>query len=418
MMDWRSKFKVTKAGGRWAAAVVLMVSVVAGLGVKSGWMTKPRQFLFDSYQRIKPRQIKRLPAVIIDIDERSLDELGQWPWPRTLTAKLVDAVGALEPLAIAFDIIMPEVDRLSPANVAALHPAMGDSLRQALAALPSNDQVLGETLRRHPVVLAWAGLHDTDDRIGPEAAPVPFMVEGPRLAPVLLDFDSVLANVPEIEAGGFGFGLVNTERDPDGVVRRVPLVMSLRGEPAPSLALEALRVAVGANWVTLLTDDSGLNAVQLGDARFDTDLSGGLTLYYSKTEPRRRYSAAAVLNRELPEGELAGRIAFIGVSALGLTDVVPTPVDGRMDGVEVHVQVIENLVDGERLIRPAYALRLETGVLVLGGLVLLVFCPDSRLGWVVCWSLSCWLGCLARASPRFPDCIIFLTPLFRPQPWQ
>ena len=116
-----------KTIGRGIAGVVLMFSIGAGLGFDGGWTATARQFLFDSFQRVKPRQITRLPAVIIDVDERALEEFGQWPWPRTLTARLVEAVGVLEPLAIAFDIIMPEADRLSPANVAALHPGVADS---------------------------------------------------------------------------------------------------------------------------------------------------------------------------------------------------------------------------------------------------------------------------------------------------
>ena len=370
-----------KTIGRGIAGVVLMFSIGAGLGFDGGWTATARQFLFDSFQRVKPRQITRLPAVIIDVDERALEEFGQWPWPRTLTARLVEAVGVLEPLAIAFDIIMPEADRLSPANVAALHPGVADSLRSTLAELPSNDKVLGDTLRDYPVVLAWAGLHGEDEAGSTRAESVPVMLEGAGTASELLEFDTVLANTAEVEAGGFGFGLVNTERDVDGVVRQVPLVMSVDGNPVPSLAMEALRVGVGVNWLTLLTDVSGLRGVQMGDAIFETDHQAKLTLYYSLPDPRRRLSAAAVLNGEILPGELAGRIVFIGVTALGLTDVVATPVNARMDGVEVHVQVIENLLDGERLIRPVYAHKLEALVLGVFGILLIFLLPRVSVLW-------------------------------------
>ena len=388
----------TIAGGRWAAGAVLLLSLLAGLGFDSVWVTTPRQFLFDSYQRIKPRQINRLPAIIIDIDESSVQALGQWPWPRTLTAKLVDAVASRGPLSIAFDIFMPEADRLSPGNVAALHPRLGAGLRAALSELPSNDQILGETLRHHPVVLAWAGLHGFDDGgVQPGSNSAAVMGERPALVAGLATYDTVLVNVPDVEAGGFGFGLVNTERDPDGVVRQVPLVMRVADKTVPSLAFEALRVGVGVNWITLLGDESALTGVQLGDASFDTDSSGKITLYYSKPDPRRRYSAVAVLNGDVPKDAFAGKIAFIGVTALGLTDVVSTPVDGRMDGVEVHVQVIENLLDGEQLIRPSYALVLESGLLASLGILLLVVLPRVTVaaGAILVVVVS---GCLVAGS--------------------
>ena len=142
-----------KGGGRWGAALVLILSLAAGAGFETAPFSLAQRALFDFYQRLKPRAIQRIPAVIIDIDDRSLEELGQWPWPRTLTARLVEATARLGPLAIAFDIIMPEADRLSPANLAALHPDIDPDLTQQLADLPSNDMVLGEALRRHSVVL-------------------------------------------------------------------------------------------------------------------------------------------------------------------------------------------------------------------------------------------------------------------------
>ena len=204
------------------------------------------------------------------------------------------------------------------------------------------------------------------------------MVEGPGVGARVVEFDGVLANVAELEAGAIGFGLVNTQRDPDGVVRQVPLLMSVAGQPVPSLALEALRVAVGANWLTLHTDENGLTGVELGDSTLATDPDGKVTLYYSHSDPRRRHSAAAVLNGEVPDDALAGRIALIGVTALGLTDVVPTPVEGSMDGVEVHVQVIETVLDGVRLIRPWFARWVELGFLAITGVLIIAWIPRLR----------------------------------------
>jgi adenylate cyclase len=129
-----------------------------------------------------------------------------------------------------------------------------------------------------------------------------------------------------------GFGLVNTTRDVDAVVRRMPLVMRYDGEAMPSLAVELLRLAIGANWLTIKTD--------------------------------------------APEFvSLKGQVALIGVTALGLTDIVSTPVNPRMDGVEVHAQVIENIISNQRLIRTRFALGVELATAFFCGLIIIGLLP-------------------------------------------
>ncbi|MFT5173046.1 MAG: adenylate cyclase, partial [Gammaproteobacteria bacterium] len=343
-----------------------------------------RQRVFDSYHRLVPRLVERFPAIIVDIDDRSLAALGQWPWPRTLTARLVAAVAELEPLAIGFDIIMPEPDRLSPAQLALLHPDIDAAVKQTLNELESNDSILGNTIARFPVVLARAGLHDAEEK--PKAVTrTPIMHEGGGDLSKLLSFDDLLLNVPELERGAGGFGLVNTTRDADGVVRRVPLLMSYGGEAMPSLAVELLRVGIGANWLTVKTDAFGIRAVGLGDSLVETDADGQITAYFSAPDPRRRVSAVDVLNRAPGVAALKGQVALIGVTGLGLTDVVATPVSSSMDGVEVHAQMIENIISGQRLLRPKHALHVELATALIFGAMIIWLLPrlTTTSGFVV-----------------------------------
>jgi adenylate cyclase len=155
-----------------------------------------RQPVFDTYHRLAPRIVERYSAIIVDIDNRSLAALEQWP--RTLTARLVVAVAELEPLAIGFDIIMPEPGRLSPRRLAQLHPNIDPISQQALSRFESNDSVLGEAIAHLPVVLACAGLHDTHAK--PKSVPrAPIMRDGRGDLSKLLTFDDLLLNVPELE---------------------------------------------------------------------------------------------------------------------------------------------------------------------------------------------------------------------------
>ena len=356
------------------AVVALVAVLLVNLTLDMVSQPRLRQSVFDLYQRTAPRPVERYPVVIIDVDDPSLEELGQWPWPRTLIAKLVQAVAALEPLAIGFDIIMPEADRLSPDRVVELHPDVPESLRSQLAELDSNDVVLTRALSGLPVVLARAGLRDVESAA--QSLPqTPVMLQGEGDLATLTQFSTLITNVVPLETGARGFGMVNAARDADGLVRRVPLVMNFQGQAVPSLAVELLRVAIGANWLTVHVDQQGVTAVQLGESVVPADADGHLTVYFSPPDAARRRSAADVLDGRLAPGSLKGQVAIIGVTALGLTDVVATPVHGRMDGVEVHAQVIENILDGVRLVRPAHALATEVMVALLLGLGLIMLVP-------------------------------------------
>src|SRR5262245_3147503 len=139
----------------WGRVVAL--AVLAGFLMLRGWDATPLQLArlktFDLYQLVKPRVPSAQPVVIVDIDEASLNSLGQWPWPRSLVAKLVDQITAAGAAAIGFDVVFPEPDRTSPALLADTMPGLSAAARDELKRQPSNDEVLAQSIARSRVVL-------------------------------------------------------------------------------------------------------------------------------------------------------------------------------------------------------------------------------------------------------------------------
>jgi len=152
---------------------------------------------------------------------------------------------------------------------------------------------------------------------------------------------------------------------------------------APTLVLELLRVAGRQEVYSVRADDHGVRGVQIGNTLIRTDPDGRLRLYFSKPDLRRRISALRVLQGTVPAAVVQNKIAILGVTALGLADVVSTPVATRMDGVEVQAQALENILSNTRLIRPPYAGGFEVGVSLLAGLVILLGFPRLRFLWQV-----------------------------------
>ena len=227
----------------WARVVALgLVAALLALRVADPVPVQiVRNLTFDFYQQLKPRDLAPFPVAILDVDDPSIAEIGQWPWPRTRFADLVDRATADGAVAIAFDIIFAEPDRLSPPRIAEDNPDLAPDVRAALAAQPENDAALAAAFARSRVIVgqtsvrsALAGLEVERDI--PE---VPHAIVGPDPMPFLLTFPDLVENVPELEAAAAGRGVFNVRPDPDGVFRRVPLVMSVEGHVRLGLAPEA-----------------------------------------------------------------------------------------------------------------------------------------------------------------------------------
>src|SRR5262249_24321815 len=145
------------------AALLLLVVFPEVPGIR-----QIRRACFDAYQSVAPRVTRSAPVVIVAIDEVSLRRHGQWPWPRTSLAELVDRVPGARPVPNGVDTLRPEPDRLSPHHLADVIEGMAPELAGALRSMASNDTVLAEALRGRRVVLGVAGL-DADETGRPVA---------------------------------------------------------------------------------------------------------------------------------------------------------------------------------------------------------------------------------------------------------
>ncbi len=405
--------RLTGGRGRPAAAVLLVALALCYILFGAAGWEPARRGVFDAWQRMFPRKVHRFPVVIVDIDEMSLKALGRWPWPRTRLAELTEAARRLGAEAVGYDIIMPEADSLSPDVILSQRPDVGPRIRKALEKLPSNDEILAETLRKTPSVVARAALIDAGTSPANDAPQTPVMVVGDFDPARVTDYRGDLTNIEILEKAAFGCGYLNDTRDPDGVVRSMPLVISVRGKPAPALSLELLRTALGAGWYGIHADKKGgVQGIQVGEAFIPTDRDGRIRLYFSPAYAARRVSALSVLSGKVAPGAFAHQVAIIGVTAVGAIDVAATPVAARMDGVEIQAQVVENILSRSRLIRPVHAAWIALGVFLAFGLALVVFLPKVNPGLGVAIFAGASLVLFAASVLAFHRFRILLDPSF------
>jgi len=331
---------------------------------------------FDFFQVLRPRPQEIRPVVIVDIDEASLKAIGQWPWPRTTIADLVTQITQLGAVAIGFDIIFPEPDRMSPAIAERSFRGIDAETWAKLDSLPSNDEALAEAIRHSRVVIGQAGAAAPELKTAADAAlQTGFAVRGPDPRQYLVTFAGLLRNVPVIEQAAAGRGLFSIDPESDGIIRRVPVIMTAQGSVVPSLSMEMLRVVTGSSAILVRVDQAGVQSVAVPGLEVPTDRNGQFWVHFNHHDPERYVSAKDVLQGNVPPDRLAGKLVLIGTSAIGLLDLKTTPLDAAIPGVEVHAQILESVLSKSSLVNPNYAIGAELALAVLFGLAIIIAAP-------------------------------------------
>jgi len=330
---------------------------------------------FDTFQRIDPRVKTARPVTIVDIDEASLAKLGQFPWPRTRIADLITALTKLGAVVIAFDIVFSEPDRLNPDVAADTFRDLDEETRSRLRALPSNDQILADAMRRSRVVLGESGLPQVQSEFDKSLPLTGLAMLGEEPQPFMLEWPGLLRNVPLLEAAAAGRGLFTIWPERDGIVRRVPVMMLAQGATMPSLSFEMLRVATGTDTIFIKSDQAGIKSIGVKGFQIPTDRNGQLWVHFAHHDPKILVSALDVIEGKVAPEKIKGQLVLIGTSAVGLNDNKTTPVDPSMPGVEIHAQVIESALTRAVLTQPNYGIAVELCAAILFGILVIAFAP-------------------------------------------
>jgi adenylate cyclase len=363
----------------------------------AGWVSQPvplielRNLVFDSFLRLKPNIYEPAPVTIVDIDDASLDKLGQWPWPRTLVARLVERLDELGAASIALDVLFAEPDRTSPASMLREMPELApdDPLAQRLKALPDHDALLAQAFAKAPVVTGFAGIDKAAPRL--PALKAGFATAGDNPLAFVPHFPGAAVDLPALEAAAHGNGSFNDIPDTDGMIRRVPLLVAIDDKLYPSLSAEALRVgqgasgyvikSSGASGVASFGQHTGVTQMKIGALIVPTDAQGQLWIHDTGHRPERFVSVWKLFEPGFDPAPVKDHVVLVGTSAAGLKDLRATPLDPAAPGVELHAQAIEQMLLGHFLERPDWAQGAELVYMLLLGLLLMALLPLVGASW-------------------------------------
>ncbi len=284
-------------------------------------------------------------VAIAAIDDRSLAEIGQWPWSRDVVARLIDGVRELGAAIVAMDTLLAEPDRFDRTGA----PDASPTDAALVAAVARGGVIMSYALTFGPGgVDRTCVLHPIDLSVRPDA-------DGRSPVDQLFHASGVVCALPPLSRAGGASGYLNASPDRDGLLRRIPLLMALDGAVYPSLALAAVARAQGVKRFTL----SGLTGERarllLDDRRVPLDARGTLLIRFRGGRGTYPYIAAGdILKGRVPAGALRDRLVFVGATALGVQDVVSTPFENVVPGIEVHAAAVDTLLQGDFLSTPPH----------------------------------------------------------------
>jgi len=352
-----------------AAALAVVAGALALRIVDPGIVTELRVRGFDLVERAWPPADDPARVAIVDIDEKSLAQYGQWPWPWHLVAELVRRIAEGHPRVLGIDILFAERDRLSPTEIARELPGLPPAVVDALAQLPPSDRDLAEAMAAVPTVLALAPSREEKAQSSGLLRPAPIRQAGDNPIPFLKGYRSLVQSQPDLSAAALAAGAVTVEPDADGVVRRLALAVAYQQTIIPSFALEVVRIGGGERAIVIDTDALGIEGIRVGGTTIPTDRRGRAVVHFAP--PLARYiSASDVLDPAFDPAELRGQVVLLGVAGVGIAGLRETPL-GLVRAVDLHAQLIESILLGNLLRRPPYLDWFELAAALAAGLAVI-----------------------------------------------
>jgi len=304
--------------------------------------------------------------LIIDIDEKSLSSLGQWPWSRDKVAQLLTNLANANIGIVGLDVVFAEKDNSSPKKVL---KKLGMVHKDA----KDYDEIFAFALANTPTVTGY--LFDFEKKIEKGITPnIPVIIVEKNKSSVefLPKAKGLISNIFILQDSSYSSGFFNTIPDNDGIVRSIPLVVKYENTIYPSLSLEMIRLILGSKKIVVNYSDIGISSVDIGELVIPTDRFGRIKVnYVGKAKSYKYISAVDIYNNEFKIEDVAGKIALLGTSAGGLLDLRATPLESVFPGVEIHANALDNIINQNFIYNPNWVEAIDI-IIIISVLLLIV----------------------------------------------
>ncbi len=306
---------------------------------------------FDMYQKVFPIKKNDTDVIIIDIDEKSLSKFGQFPWNRSIFAKIIENVNYAKPKAIGFDVFFSEKDKQSPEEIIKSYNILSGDVINYLVNIKSHDERFRQQLENSKSVLAVLGSNVSSHGSYDRKAKARFLSKGGDPNQFTYNYPYSIGSLEKLEKSTKGLGSISFLDQLDGIIRSLPLIVRFNEKIYPAMGLEMVRVGENQKNLYVELDEIGIKRISVRPHKILTDPNGIFWIRYKESQKQQYISASSVFEGKFDKSRFENKFILIGASAQGLFDLVKTPLGVTIPGVEVHANVIENILDQSYLIR-------------------------------------------------------------------
>ena len=305
---------------------------------------------FDLYQKIFPLEKNETEVIIIDIDEKSLGKFGQFPWSRSVFAKIIENVNETNPKAIGFDIFFTEKDKQSPDEFLKAYNLIPTDVNE-IQNIKGHDEIFREQLEKTKSVTAVLGSNVPSHSNYDRKAKARFLSKGGDPKKFTYSYPYSIGSLEKLENSVKGLGSISFLDQTDGIIRSLPLIVQFEKKMYPTMGLEMVRVGGNQKNLYVEMNEVGITRISARPHKILSDPNGIIWIKYKKSLKSQYISASSVFDGKFDEKRFKDKYVLIGASAQGLFDLVKTPLGKTIPGVEVHANVIENILDQSYLVR-------------------------------------------------------------------
>ena len=318
---------------------------------------------YDLYQNIFEEDFSTNKVVIVDIDEKSIEKIGQFPWRRDVYSTILENLNTAEVSAIAFDIFFSEEDTQNPVKIFKEFNLNSENIL-------NSDELFLSTIKNSNVILPLVGATKEvkKNNFSPKAN---IITKGEDPLNYLYNYQGYISSLDKFNNAAKGLGSISIIDSEDGILRYVPLILNIDNEIIPSLSLEAVRLFNKEKSYLIQTDQSGIQLIKTRSTNFLTNENGLNFVKFKKIPTNTYVSASDIYENNFDQSNLKDKIVLIGSSAEGVFDLVKIPTGKIVPGVQVHANIIENILSKDFL-KINYVTKIAENIILLISLIVIL----------------------------------------------
>ena len=353
--------------------VLIVAAVILGVRIDNNDTVKTLRYkTWDYFQMLKPRNDLSDRVTIVNITEEDLKTYGQWPWPRHIMAMLHARIGDSGALLVNYNILFAEPDRMGGVEYLKNMPMSNDLRKELGTVLLDTDAIFSTVLKESNRAVLMMSVKNTLDKNLPSTTQI---IEKGDAKPWLYNFGGIVAPTPRLSAGATGMGVNVTSPEPDAVVRKMPVLITIGNKIYPSMILENVRLLNGSKRIKVITKEHGIDEV-LVSKKAGIPVNHNAEMYINYADPINytQISASEVLTNKFDKSKIEGRIIVVGIDAAGLSVLKYTP-HGLSTDQMITAQALDTLLTGKYLLRIPQADTYEIIFMGLLALLMIILIP-------------------------------------------